>query len=79
MTQTDIEAGFSSPKLIRLRPVLRDFAKTSRRDKPGWSRGIRPVIIHAAPILLNAAGGGGDGFIAQNRNELQYEKRGAKS
>ena len=26
---------------------MRDFAETSRRDKPGWSRGIRPVIIHA--------------------------------
>jgi hypothetical protein len=32
---------------FRLRPALRDFAETSRRDKPGWSRGIQPAIIHA--------------------------------
>jgi len=30
-----------------LRPASWDFAWTSRRDKPGWSRAIRPVIIPA--------------------------------
>ena len=41
---------------FRLRPAGRDFAETSRRDKPGWSRSIRPMIIHAPSTGVAAFG-----------------------